>query len=213
MKQINTAEKPQYLDKSSESLENTKNADMPSILDDEWLNLAQDWQSQPFEKTNIQALLKQTQRRTFWAKSLLAFDVIATIVVIIVFIVFLYENDRDIATITYTGFASLFSVVFVYYEIKIRQQTWQHNCESPDNAIINAIAGCKSSIKYVLLLKLSTWFFFPMVNAYLFAMSANSEKPLWPPFIAVNLFITVMWAVSHFFHLKRKKELKKLLAL
>ena len=211
--QINNEEKSHVIDEMSESLENTNNADMPTILGDEWLSLAQDWQTQPFEKTDIQALVKQTKRRIFWAKTLLALDVIATICMFIAFFIGIYQGDWKNATIAYVGVGGLFSAIFVYYEIKIRWQTWQHSCDSPDKAIANAINGCKSSIKYVLLIKYSTWFMLPFVNAYLFAIINESGKSPWPSFLTINLIIIAMWGIGHFFHLKRKKELQKLLAL
>lgn len=182
-------------------------------LDESWLSLTQDWQAQPFVKSDISALLKQTQRRTLWAKSLLVFDMVVTLGVILVFFFGLYQGDWHSATITYLGLGGLFSLIFVIYEIKIRQQVWQHHCDSPDNAIINAIAGCQSSIKYVLLLKYSTWVIVPLANWYLFVMVSESEKSPWPPFVVMNIFVIAMWGVSHFFHLKRKRELTQLVKL
>lgn len=182
-------------------------------LDEDWLLLSQDWQSQPYEKTDIQALLKRTKRRTLWAKSLLALDAVATVGLIIAFIVGLYRGSWGNVTIAYLGFGGLLSAVFVYYEVKIRQQTWQHNCDSPDKAVVNAIAGCRSSIKYVLLIKYSMWLVLPLVNAYSFSMSSESLKSPWPSLIAINTFVLVTWLISHFFHVKRNKELKQLMIL
>jgi len=203
-------EQSQCLDKK---IDNKDYIVEPSILDEQWLSLSQDWQTQPFEKTDIQVLLKQTKRRTLWAKLLLAFDIVATLAVIIAFMIGMYQGDWNNATITYLGVCGLLSAVFVYYEIQIRQQTWQHSCDSPDKAIQNAIAGCKSSIKYVLLIKYSTWLVFPVVNGYLFVMVSESDKSPWPAFIIVNFFVIAMWSISHFFHLKRNKELKQLMTL
>ncbi len=210
---INKKDIEKNLQSVDSHFENKKSRVESSILDEQWLTLTKDWQAQPFEKTDIQALLKQTKRRTLWAKSLLTLDVVATIGMLIAFCIGLYQGDWKNATLVYIGVGGLLSAVFVYYEVKIRQQTWQHSCDSPDKAITNAIAGCKSSIKYVLLIKYSTWLVVPLVNVYIFAMVSESEKSPWPPFITVNLFVTAMWGVSHLFHLKRKKELKQLLSL
>ena len=38
------------------------------MLDEQWLSLTQDWQAQPFEKTDMAALVKQTKRRTYLGK-------------------------------------------------------------------------------------------------------------------------------------------------
>ncbi len=179
-------------------------------LDEDWLLLSRDWQAQPYEKTDIQALLKQTKKRTLLAKSLLAIDVVATIALIIALLVGLYQGDWGTATIAYFAFGSIGSLVFVYLEIKIRLRIWQHCCDSPDKAVENAISGIESSIRYIKLIKLSCWLLLPAVNWYIYAMLEESDKSPWPPFIFINVFVLVMWSITHWFHLKRKKELTQL---
>jgi len=181
-----------------------------NILDEQWLALSQDWQTQPFEKTDISALLKQTKKRTFLAKLLLAIDIIATIGLFIALFVALYQGDWGRATVAYLAFGSIGSLVFVCYEIKIRLRIWQHCCDSPDKAIENAISGIESSIRYIKLIKLSCWLLLPAVNWYIYAMLEESEKSPWPPFIFINVFVLVMWSITHWFHLKRKKQLSQL---
>lgn len=184
--------------------------EVAKILDEQWLTLSQDWQSQPYEKTDIQALLKQTRKRTLLAKSLLAIDVIATVGLIIALLVGLYQGDWGTATIAYLAFGAITSVVFVYYEIKIRLRIWQHSCDSPDKAVLNAIEGAESSIKYIKLIKLSCWLILPAANWYIYAMISGSEKSPWPPFFVINIVIVSLWLVSHWFHKKRTKELSQL---
>jgi hypothetical protein len=214
IKEPSIEDKLPCLDKSSEKdIDRTKHADMPSMLDEQWLALTQDWQAQPFEKADIQALLKKTKRRTLWAKSLLVVNLIATIGLLSAFTLALYQGSWNKATLVYLGLSSVFSTVFVYYEIKIRRQTWQQYCDSPDKAISHAIAGCKSSIRYVQLLKYSTWLILPLVNVYLFFMIRELDKSPWPAFMTVNVFMMVTWGISHFVHLKRNKELAQLLSL
>ncbi len=179
-------------------------------LDENWLLLARDWQSQPYEKADIKALLKQTKNRTWLAKSLLVIDIIATVGLIITLLVGCYQGDWGTATMAYLAFGSITSVVFVYYEIKIRLRMWQHCCDSPDKAVANAIAGVESSIKYIKLIKLSCWLFLPAVNWYIYVMVKESEKSPWPPFIFINIFVAIMWLISHWFDKKRHKELSQL---
>jgi len=179
-------------------------------LDENWLILSRDWQAQPFEKTDINKLLKQTKRRTLWAKSLLVIDIIATLGLIIVLMVGLYQGDWGTATIAYFTFGSLGSVVFVYYEIEIRLRIWQRSCDSPDKAVENAIAGVESSIKYIKLIKWSCWLLLPVVNWYIYAMIEESEKSPLPAFIFINIFVLSMWSVTHWFHKKRTEELSEL---
>ena len=194
---------------SSDAVSDTR-AEATNLLDEQWLTLSQDWQSQPYEKTDIQALLKQTKKRTLLAKSLLAIDVIATVGLIIVLLVGLYQGDWGTATIAYLAFGAITSIVFVYYEIKIRLRIWQHSCDSPDKAVANAIAGLESSIKYIKLIKLSCWLLLPAVNWYVYAMIEELEKSPWPSFFAVNIVMVILWLISHWFHKKRTKELSQL---
>ena len=185
-------------------------AETSNLLDEQWLTLSQDWQSQPYEKTDIEALLKQTKKRTLLAKSLLAIDIIATVGLLIALLIGLYQGDWGTATIAYLAFGVITSVVFVYYEIKIRLRIWQHSCDSPDKAVANAIVGLESSIKYIKLIKLSCWLLLPAVNWYIYVMIEESEKSSWPPFFVINLVIVILWLVSHWFQKKRTKELSQL---
>lgn len=185
-------------------------SELTTVLDEQWLSLSQDWQSQPYEKTDIQTLLKQTKKRTLLAKSLLLIDAIATLGLIIALLVGLYQGDWGTATIAYLAFGAITSVVFVYYEIKIRLRIWKHSCDSPDKAVANAIAGVESSIKYIKLIKLSCWLLLPAVNWYIYAMIGETEQSPWQPFFVINMVIVSLWMVSHWFHKKRTKELSQL---
>ena len=209
--------KPKKIDVLSLSKSNTSSTpdNEPPLfdeqpLDESWLILSQDWQDQPFEKVDIQKLLKQTKKRTLLAKLLLALNVIATVGIFIMLFVGLYQGDWSTANITYLSFGGVASVIFVYYEIKIRLHIWQQSCDSPDKAVTNAIAGVQSSIKYIKLTKLSCWLFLPLVNWYLYATIEESEKSLWPPFIITHIFILMIWLITHWFQKKRFKELSEL---
>lgn len=182
------------------------------LLDDNWLQLSQDWQAQPYEKTDIPALVKQTRKRTLYAKVLLAINVIATLSVCIALLVALYQGDWGTPTIAYLAFGSIGSIIFVYYEMKIRLRIWRQCCDSPDKAITNAVAGIESSITYIKLTKFSFWLSFPVVNWYVYVMYDASEKSVWPPLLFINSFVVIGWSVTHWFHLKRKKELTQLLS-
>lgn len=188
----------------------SSHSELTTVLDEQWLSLSQDWQSQPYEKTDIQTLLKQTKKRTLLAKSLLLIDAIATLGLIIALLVGLYQGDWGTATIAYLAFGAITSVVFVYYEIKIRLRIWKHSCDSPDKAVANAIAGVESSIKYIKLIKLSCWLLLPAVNWYIYAMIGETEQSPWQPFFVINMVIVSLWLVSHWFHKKRTKELSQL---
>jgi hypothetical protein len=53
----------------------------------------------------------------------------------------------------------------------------------------------------------------PIMNGYVVAMFSGTDKSLWPPLLVINCFIVIMWSISHWFHLKRNKELQQLSAL
>ena len=196
------------MDKSP--FENEESSSDEQSLDENWLLLSQDWQTQPYERTDVEALLKQTKKRTLLAKSLLALDIAATLALIVALLIGLYQGDWGTATIAYLTFGCIGSLVFVYYEIKIRLRIWQHCCDSPDKALANAISGIESSIRYIKLIKLSCYFLLPAANWYVYAMQEVADKFTWLPFFAMNGFIIVMWALTHWFHLKRNKELSQL---
>ena len=132
---------------------------------------------------------------------------------IVMLMVGLYQGDWGNATIAYLSFGCIGSLVFVYYEIKIRLRIWQQSCDSPDKAIAHAISGIESSIKYIKLTKLSFWLLLPVINWYLYVMFEESEKSPWPPFLIMNSFVVIGWFITHWFHLKRKKELSHLTSI
>ena len=193
-----------FLNKPEESHE------MP---DTDWLAMSNDWQSQPFAKADIEVLLKRTRRRTYWAKSCLALNVIATIGILIFFVYGLLQDEFGEPVNSYLGICGLLSIVFVYYEFKIRLTTWQQCCDSPDKAIVNAIASCESSIKYCVLTKISFIPFLVVINWFLFTIDGESEKSIWPPVIFVNSFMLLAYGVTELFLRKRRAEHKKLLSI
>lgn len=95
-----------------------------SILDEEWDNLTQDWQSQPVEKTDINALVKQTRNRTLWAKSIYVLNIIATLSLLVSFGYGVFKDEFGTPWNTYFGVGGLLSCIFVYYETKIRLAVW-----------------------------------------------------------------------------------------
>ena len=179
-------------------------------LDEDWLNLSQDWQTQPYAKTDISKLVKQTKNRTLKAKLLLAINVFFTLAVVSTLFIALYQGDWDMPTLAYLGFGSIGSIIFVYYEFKIRLSVWSHLCDSPDKAIANAIAGAESSINYLKLTKLSFYILLPVVNYYLYVMSQTSDTPVWVPLSMINFIILISWLITHWFHKKRLRERSQL---
>lgn len=179
-----------------------------SVLDEQWAEMAQDWQSQPFVKTDINKLLRQTKQRTLIAKILLSLDIIATVGMLIAGIYMWINNSKDETTMIYLGGGGVLSVIFVYFAVKFRVTAWRANCGSPDKAIEHAIAGYKSSLSYIKLVKLSCFVICPVSNWYLFTASQEMNKSPMFGFIFLNTLLIAIWLISHTFYVKRNKELK-----
>lgn len=183
-----------------------------SIIDEQWESLSQDWQNQPVEKTDIKALLKQTKKRTVWAKSCFGLNVLATVSLLCAFLYSIFNGEFGKPANTYFGLGGLMSLVFVYYELKIRAATWRKISESPDKAIENAIAGYESSLRYMMLTKWSCLPFGVLANWFVYAMGQEREKPVLFAFIFINVFIAVMYVITEIIHRKRKREYMELSA-
>lgn len=186
------------------------NPDEATILDEQWQSLSQDWQSQPVEKTDIQALLKQTKRRTTWAKTCFALNILATAGLFISFFYGVMIGEFGTPWNLYLGGAGLMSLIFVYYEMKIRAKTWRQISDSPDQAIENALAGCESSMKYMSLTKWSCLPFGVLANWFVYSVGKEGDKPMLGALIFINVFIAVMFLITELIHRKRKKEFKEL---
>ena len=181
-----------------------------SVLDEQWAEMSQDWQSQPTTKTDIAKLLKQTKQRTFWAKLLLAVDIIATLGIISVVFYMWLSGSKDQTTIVYLGISGLLSIVFVYYVIKIRLSTWKVNCGSPDKAIKHAIAACQSSLSYIKLVNFSCLFMWPFANWYVYAVAKQTDRSPTLGLVITNVIFVTLWFITHKFYQKRIEELKLL---
>lgn len=185
-------------------------SDEAEILDEQWQSLTQDWQSQPIEKTDMQALLKQTKRRTAWAKTCFGLNVVATVGLFVAFIFGVMAGEFGTPWNTYLGGGGLMSLIFVYYEMKIRAKTWRQISDSPDQAIENALAGCESSMKYMLLTKWSCLPFGVLANWFVYSIGQEEGKSVLGAFVFINVFLGIMLVITELIHRKRKKEFKEL---
>jgi hypothetical protein len=179
-------------------------------IDQQWASLRQDWQSQPYEKVDVKALLGQTQRRTFWAKFLLTLDIVATIFFIIAVVVMWLNDSQDTVTIVYLAFGAIASIIFVYFEVKIRLAAWQQVSASPELAIDNAIKAVSSSIKYIQLIKFSYFVVTPLGSWYVIEMALQADKAIWQGLLYLNVFVLIMWLFTQRFYHKRQKEIRQL---
>jgi len=181
-----------------------------SVIDEQWAELTQDWQAQPFEKTDISALLKQTKKRVIWSKSCFVLNVIATVSLILTFVYGVYLNEFGTPWNSYLGLGGAMSLIFVYYEMKIRKKVWDQISDSPAKAIENALVACESSIKYMILTKWSCLPFGILANWFVYSIGQNENKSILSAAIFINSFIAVMYIGAEILHRKRIKEHKSL---
>ncbi|MFT5759236.1 MAG: hypothetical protein ACI9LM_003993 [Alteromonadaceae bacterium] len=193
--------------------DNSEEKPETSVLDEQWAAITQDWQTQPVPKTDIIALLKQTKRRTLWAKVCLGLNIVFTVGIVIVFVIGLYSGKYGTPMNSFLGFAGIGGAIFIYYEIKIRLKAWRQCCDSPDKAIEHAISACQSSINYMILNKLSCIPYIFVGNWFVVVMALENDKPLWKGLVFVNFFLVVAYVVADRIHKKRKKEHHRLKSL
>lgn len=186
-------------------------SDELNILDEQWLAISQDWQAQPVKKTDVSALLKQTKRRTQGAKVCFALNIIATLGLIIAFLYGVYDNQLGDPFNTYLGGGALLSIIFLYFETKIRLNTWRQLCDSPEKAIDNAISACQSSVKYMAMTKISFLPFLPLINWFIYEVGQQKDKNVFDGYLMANGFMLAMYVVVEYFHRKRKKQYEQLL--
>ncbi|WP_281556180.1 hypothetical protein [Thalassomonas sp. RHCl1] len=181
-----------------------------SPLDDSWLAISQDWQEQPYEKANLDTLLRKTRRRTWWAKVSLVANILATAGMLLALLVGLYRGDREMPHLVALAVLFVASVVYVYIEVKIRRTAWQLNDAGPDHALKAAISGGESSLQYARLMKWSSYFLVIPLNWYGYAMMEYRENITWKTFVFINGMLLVMYVGTHIYQKKRERELSSL---
>lgn len=181
--------------------------------DDTWAELTQDWQAQPTAKTDITALMKRTRRRTYGAKFVFALNIIATLGLFIAFFYGVYHGEFAEPVNIYLGLGSLLSVIFVYFETKIRLVTWSQLSDSPEKAIDNAIASSESSMKYMKITKISFLPFLPLVNWFVYSESQSNDKVALPAYLLINGFMLIVFITVSYLHRKRQQEHQQLLQI
>ncbi len=201
---------PQTLATDKNDISVSEHDEKSTILDEQWLELSQDWQEQPVKKTDVTVLLKQTKRRTQGAKICFLLNIIATLALIIAFLYGVYNDQLGDPVNTYIGGGAFLSIIFLYFETKIRLNTWRQLCDSPEKAIENAISACQSSVKYMAMTKVSFLPFLPLVNWFIYEVGQQQEKGVIDGYLMANGFMLVMYVVVEYLHRKRKKQYEQL---
>lgn len=206
-------EKDDELMSSNSSVEeqHDSNSDDTSCIDEQWATLTQDWQDQPIVHTDVKELLKQTKRRTIKAKLLFGSNILATIGLLYSWLYGWLWGNWERPLVNYLGFGTVISIIFCYLEYKVRQKAWANINDGPDMAISNAVESYRSSLNYI---KLTKWSCLPMLfiaNYFLYEVAVEAEKSPIKGIIIFNLFIAIVYAITHAIGVKRQKELDTLL--
>lgn len=179
-------------------------------IDEQWESIVDDWQSQSYKHVDIDALIAQSKKRTLIAKSFIVLNIIATAGLYLSFFVGLYQGNWDAPLMAYLGGGAVLSTIYVFYEIKIRMNTWKLNEGSPEQAVHRALSGIDGAIKYCLLMKVSFLVLLPLMNWFAYETSKTSEKSVLFGFIFVNGMLVISYAVTHYYHKKRIREKNQL---
>jgi len=179
-----------------------------SPLDEQWDDLMEDWQSQPYEKVDIDKLVKQMKKRTFFAKAVLFLDVIATISLFSALYYVLTEEPDDVATAIYVGIGAVGSLIYTIIEFNIRIKTWRLDASDPKQAFEKNISGLKGAIQYANLWIYSCYIMFPMVNWYIWELGKTTEKSVLPAYLFANGLVAIMIIGAYLYKAKRVKELE-----
>ncbi len=200
------------LDISSLPEKNDQDVVDTSAIDQQWLTLTQDWQQQSFEKTDINKLLKQSQRRVWWSKGCFALNIIATVLLLLLFGYGIANGQFGKLLNSYFGLGGIMSLIFVYYEMRIRRHSWSHITGSPTQAIEHAISCCQSSIKYMSLIKWSALPFAALINWFVFQFAIQQGRAPLKGLVIANLVIIVTLIITEVIQHKRRREYRELVA-
>jgi hypothetical protein len=187
--------------------------DSTEVFDDTWAELTQDWQAQPTIKADITALVKRTRRRTLGAKFCFALNILVTLGLLLVFSYGVYDGQWGEPVNIYIGLGSVLSIIFVYFEAKIRIATWSQLSDSPEKAIDNAIASSESSMKYMWITKVSILPCLPLLNWFVYTVGQTSDKAIFPAYLMANGIMLIIYIVADYLHRKRKREYQHLLQI
>ncbi|PCI60348.1 MAG: hypothetical protein COB35_09510 [Gammaproteobacteria bacterium] len=207
VKQASQLEQHQTLEKVDLTKLKEKTTVTKPPLEHEWLNLAQDWQQQPFNKIDLAKLTKKTARRILKTKLIFAFDLIATIAIVIAFFTMWLFADFDNATLLYIGFAALVTPIYMLLSFKVHINSWRIGVGTPNSAIAASISACKSSIQYLQLIKYSALVYIIPINWYVYTLKQAQDKPMLMGLLLANSILLLSYAITVKMQQKRQKEL------
>ena len=177
--------------------------DKPPI-DEQWDELVNDWQSQPYEKVDTDALVKKLKKRTRGAKLMLLCNVLGTIAIFSVFIWSLVKQDPDHVVSIFSGVGGLLSLIYTVIEIKIRTATWKMDATDPEQVFNKTLSSLKGSVQYAKLWLFNCYLLIPGINWFLWEIGKTSEKDMLVGYLLANS-INATFIIGGLIYQKRRK--------
>lgn len=178
--------------------------DKPPI-DEQWDELVNDWQSQPYEKVDTDALVKKLKKRTRGAKLMLLSNVIATIGMFIGFIWSFYKQEPDNVLTIFLGVGGALSLIYTIVEIRIRTATWKMDATDPEQVFNKTLSGLEGSIQYAKLWLYTCYLMLPGMNWFIWEVSKTSEKNMLTGYLIANTLM-ILFIIGGLIYQKRRKE-------
>lgn len=181
-------------------------------MDEQWDELVNDWQSQPYEKVDTEALVKKLKKRTIGAKLMLLSNVLGTIIVAIGFIWSLFKEEPDHVLTIFLGAGGVFSFIYTIIEIKIRTATWKMDASDPEQVFNKTLSGLKGSIQYAKLWLYNCYLMLPAINWFIWEVTRKSEKNVLMGFLIANGLMFLFIAGGLIYQNRRKTELENFMS-
>lgn len=179
-----------------------------SPLDDNWLDIAKDWQTQIYQQADIEQLISSIKWRITKSKCLLGLNIIATFALLAAFVVGV-SLDWDTPLLAYLGFGVFGSGIFVAYEYKIRKVTWQYKDSTPEEVMRSVAANYRASIAYLNLNMIGFVASLPAANWFVYeTIVSGGDSPVKGMVIA-NVAVLSACLYVHVLKRRRKKSLEE----
>lgn len=180
-----------------------------SPLDDDWLDIAKDWQSQSYKEVDTSKLIRSIKWRIIRSKTLFALNLIATISLFVGFFAGLFCS-WETPLVAYFGFGAIGSSIFVIYEYKIRSATWKYKQSTPHEVMVSVAQSYTASIAYMNLNLVGFIISLPALNWFIYeTVKLDGDSPTTDMFIG-NSLVIVMCVVVYVIKRKRVKALAAL---
>lgn len=180
-----------------------------SPLEEDWLDIAKDWQAQPYEQADINKLIVWIKSTIIKSKCLLGLNVLASIALAVA-LMFGFKHNWDTPLMVYLGFGVVASGIFVFYEYKIRSVTWRYKQTSPQEVMQSVAENYHASIAYMNLNIFGFLISLPPANWFIYTTAATHGKSPMKPMIVANLLIIGAIVAIYIFKRARIKKLKEL---